>query len=89
MNEFIEKAKNFGKEHKKVLTIVGVGTGLVIAFIAGEKYDNLCVANGLEKIDKAGLIDWKIPDGDGFKVSNVTEVTKYINEHFDELRKIK
>lgn len=89
MNEFIKKAKDFGKEHKKALTIVGVGTGLVIAFIAGETYDNICVSNGLEKIDKAGLVDWKVPDGDDFKVVSVKEFVKYIQEHADELRKIK
>lgn len=89
MNEIIEKAKNFGKEHKKALTIIGVGTGLIIAFIAGEKYDNYCVADGLNKVDKAGLIDWKVPDGDDFKVVSVKEFDNYIQEHADELRKIK
>lgn len=89
MNKFIKKAKDFGKEHKKALTIVGVGTGLVIAFIAGEKFDNICVAHGLEKFDKAGLVDWKIPDDDGFKVVSAKELGEYIQEHADELRKIK
>jgi len=86
MNKFIEKAKDFGKKHKKGLTIFGVGTGLVIAFIAGEKYDQMCVADGLEKIDKAGLVDWKIPDGDGFKVVDAKECAIYIHEHLKELK---
>lgn len=89
MNEFIKKATDFVQEHKKPLTIIGIGTGLVVAFIAGEKYSEYCIGDGFNKIDAAGLVDWKIPDGDGFKVVEAKELATYISEHQDELRKIK
>ena len=89
MNEFIKKATDFVQEHKKALTIVGVGTGLVVAFIAGEKYSEYLIGDGLSKVDAAGLVDWKIPDGDGFKIVDAKEFATYISDHQDELRKIK
>lgn len=89
MNEFIKKATDFVQEHKKPLTIIGIGTGLLVAFIAGEKYYEYCIGDGFKKIDAAGLVDWKVPDGDGFKVVEAKELATYISEHQDELRKIK
>lgn len=65
---------------------IDLKTGLVVCgtFAAGwllsEKYTNLCVGNGLKKIDEAGFIKWL--DGNGNEIS-IEEATKLVKDHFN------
>lgn len=89
MNEFIKKATKFGKEHKKALIITGIGTGLIVAFVTGEKYALDRAQTGFDIIDRAGLIDWKILRDDGnFDIVSQKEFCSWIAENRDVIREL-
>lgn len=84
MNDFIIKAKRFGKRHKKGLIIAGVVTGLIITFIAGEKYALDKAQAGIDMIDKAGLLDLKILRDDGnYDIVSQKEFCNWLAENRD------
>lgn len=75
------KVKGFFKKHRKLFTGLGIGTGLIGSFIAGEHYDNWCVARGMKKWHEDGLI--KLFDESG----NELGVDKFVESVKNKLQK--
>jgi hypothetical protein len=78
----MENIKEFGKKHSKGLMISGCITGgLIIGYFIGSGSCEMRIASGLDKMYDAGLIDWKVPDGDGFRVVDADEFADYLEAH--------
>lgn len=91
MKNVLSKGKVFAEKHKDQIIIIGyTGAGLLAlaaAFRFGEDYALACTSRGLEKCVDRGLIEFHIPDGDGFKVVDMKEATQYLTDHMNELKK--